>query len=73
MEPLLADVAADPELVGAIALPARAAECLAVLAFTSTAAATIFLLGSWAFLCRGTVFCLHLERWWLWLLHLRLR
>jgi hypothetical protein len=58
VEPLLAEVAADPKLVGAVAFLARAAQRLPVLALACTA---IFLL---AFLCRGTR---------LWLLHLRLR
>jgi hypothetical protein len=73
MEPLLADVTADPELVRTVAFPTCAAECLPVLTLADTTATTFFLVGGWAFLCRGRVFCLHLGwRRRLWLLHLRL-
>ena len=61
VEPLLAEVAADPKLIGAVAFLARAAQRLPVLPLACTA---IFLLTARAFLCRGTQLCL---------LHLRLR
>uniref|UniRef100_A0A0E0EE69 Probable small nuclear ribonucleoprotein G n=1 Tax=Oryza meridionalis TaxID=40149 RepID=A0A0E0EE69_9ORYZ len=50
VEPLLADVAADPELVGAVALPARAAQRLPVLLLPTAAAAAAFLVVQAAFL-----------------------
>lgn len=74
VEPLLADVAADPELVGAVALPARAAQRLPVLLLptASSAATAAFLVVRAAFLLAA--FVLH----WglglrLWLLRPRLR
>lgn len=73
VEPLLADVAADPELVGAVALPARAAQRLPVLLLpTASAATAAFLVVRAAFLLAA--FVLH----WglglrLWLLRPRLR
>jgi hypothetical protein len=54
VEPLLADVAADPELVGAVAFPARTAEGFPVLPLVGNAA---------AFLCGGgwRLWLLHLR------------